>query len=147
MFCPPQACKIKPLSTMRVHEIFRFAGLLPIGAGFAKRNDAPQCPPQAKNFWDLGGVLYKKHEPPGGKRPPQAENFWAFGGRCTQKLRCWDAFRNVFLAQNTPQNPQNFRLQRAKSPNDREKPPPCCQSGNNKGGGFPAGGVFLADMD
>ena len=49
---------------MRVHEIFfRFAGLLPIGAGSAKRNDGPQCPPQANFFWDLGGVLYKNTSP------------------------------------------------------------------------------------
>ena len=43
-------------------------------------------------------------------------------------------FRSVFLAQNTPQNPQIFRLRRAKSPNDRE-PPPLLQKWEQQGGG------------
>ena len=81
---------------------------------------APNARRRRKNFGILGGVLYKKHEPPGGSAPAAGGNFWAFGGRCTQKSRCWDAFRNVFLAQNTPKsskmaacgepNPQNVSL-------------------------------------
>ena len=100
-------------------ELFSIPRILTIGAGSAKRNDGPQCPPQANFLGDLGCVLYKKHEPPRGSAPAAGGKFWAFGGRCTQKSRCWDAFRNVFLAQNTPKILKNFRLRRAKSPNVR----------------------------
>ena len=66
MFCPPQAWKMKPLRPMWVHEIFfRFAGLLPIGSGSAKRNDGPQCPPQAKIFGDLVRFIQKTRAPQG----------------------------------------------------------------------------------
>ena len=86
-----------------------------------------------RKFFGIWGAFYTKNtSPQGGQRPPQAENFWAFGGRCTQKSRCWDAFRNVFLAQNTPQNPQNF----PPPAESWEKPPPYYKRINNKGGGF-----------
>ena len=122
-------------------RFFRFAGLLPIGAGFAKRNDGPQCPPQAKKMGFGVRFIQKTQAPQGGQRPPQAEKFLGIWGRCTQKSRCWDAFRNVFLPQNTPQNPQIFR---SGGPNPQmtgfNPPPPCY------GSALTRGGVILGDM-
>ena len=85
-------------------------------------------------FWDLGAFYTKNTSSSEGSAPAAGGKFWAFGGRCTQKSRCWDAFRNVFLTQNTPKILKIFRLRRAKSPNVRENLPPCSKSGNNKGG-------------
>ena len=49
MFCPPQARK-KRLHRCGFTSIFRFAGLLPIGAGSAKRNNNFKGPSQAEFF-------------------------------------------------------------------------------------------------
>ena len=96
----------------------------------------PNARRRRKNFGIWGAFYTKNTSPRGDQRPPQAENFWAFGGRCTQKSRCWDAFRNVFLAQNTPQI-SKFPPPAGQTPKcSRITPPPCCKIGNNKGGFF-----------
>ena len=89
-------------------DVSRFARLLPIGAGFAKRNDDPHCPPQAKFFGGLEGVLYKKHKAPRGVAPAAGGNFLGIWGALYTKITLLDAFRNVFLVQNAL-NPPKIR--------------------------------------
>ena len=101
-------------------EVFEFENFLLVSLkiNLPQEKNFENQPTTGKNFEyqsaageKLGfGVRFiqKTQAPQGGQRPPQAENFLGIWGRCTQKSRCWDAFRNVFLAQNTPQNPQNF---------------------------------------
>ena len=117
-------------------RFFRFAGLLPIGAGFAKRNDGPQCPPQAKKIGIWGAFYTKNTSPPGGSAPAAGGKFLGIWGRCTQKSRCWDAFRNVFLAQNTPQI-SKFPPPAGQTPKcSRITPPLVAKSGITRGGFF-----------
>ena len=67
-------------------DVSRFARLLPIGAGFAKRNDDPHCPPQAKIFGGLEGVLYKKHKAPRGVAPAAGGKFLGIWGALYTKI-------------------------------------------------------------
>ena len=45
-------------------RFFRFAGLLPIGVGSAKRNDGRQCAPQAKKMGGFGERFVQKTRAP-----------------------------------------------------------------------------------
>ena len=124
-------------------RFFRFAGLLPIGAGFAKRNDGPQCPPQAKKIGIWGAFYTKNTSPPpppprGGQPPPRAEFFLAFGG-VVHKTHVAGLISGVFFGRKTP---PNLKISASGGPNPQmfeNTPPPCCKIGNNKGG-FSRGG-------
>ena len=67
-------------------RFFRFAGLLPIGAGFAKRNDGPQCPPQAKKIGIWGAFYTKNTSPPGGSAPAAGGKFLGIWGALYTKI-------------------------------------------------------------
>ena len=123
-------------------DFFRFAGLLPIGAGFAKRNDAPQCPPQAKNFWDLGGVLYKKHEPPGGSAPAAGGKILGIWGALYTKITLLGCIQDRV---SDAKHPPNLKISASGGPNPQmfENNPPCCKIGNNRG---VSRGGFLGDI-
>ena len=117
-------------------DCFRFAGLLPIGAGSAKRNDGPQCPPQAKKIWDLGGVLYKKHEPPGGSAPAADGNFLAIWGALYTKITLLGCIQERVSDAKHPPKSSKFSASGGPNPQMFENtPPPCCKIGNNKGEG------------
>ena len=77
-------------NAMGFTRIFRFAGLLPIGAGSAKRNDGPQCLQQAI-FGGFGGAFYTKITSPQGSMPAAGGNFWRIWGALYTKttlLKC-----------------------------------------------------------
>ena len=96
-------------------RFFRFAGLLPIGAGFAKRNDGPQCPPQAKKNWDLGCVLYKKHKPPRGSAPAAGGNFLGIWGDVLHKNHVAGVHSGTCFWRKTP--PKSSKISACGEPN------------------------------
>ena len=113
-------------------RFFRFAGLLPIGAGFAKRNDGPQCPPQAKKNWDLGCVLYKKHKPPRGVSARRRRKIFGHLGGVVHKNHVAGMHSGTcFWRKTPPKILKIFRLRR-----NLEKTPPYWKRINNKGGFF-----------
>ena len=115
-------------------RFFRFAELLPIGAGSAKRNDGPQCPPQANFFGDLGCVLYKKHGPSGGQRPPQAEIFGHLGG-VVHKNHVAGMHSGTCFWRKTPPKSSKFSASGGQiQPNGRNNPPPLFQKWEQQGG-------------
>ena len=68
-------------------RFFRFAGLLPIGAGFAKRNDGPQCPPQAKKKKGFEvRFIQKNTSPQGGSAPAAGGKFLGIWGALYTKI-------------------------------------------------------------
>ena len=101
-------------------RFFRFAGLLPIGAGFAKRNDGPQCPPQAKKIGIWGAFYTKNTSPPGGSAPAAGGNFFGHLGALYTKITLLGCIQERVSGAKHPPNPQNFPPPAAKPPNARE---------------------------
>ena len=125
-------------------RFFRFAELLPIGAGSAKRNDGPQCPPQAKFLGDLGCVLYKKTRAFRGAALAAGRHFLGIWGALYTKITLLGCIQErVSGAKHPPKSSKFSASGGAKSSQMGEiNPPPCSKSGNNKGGVLFEGGYF-----
>ena len=123
-------------------RFFRFAGLLPIGAGFAKRNDGPQCPPQAKKIWDLGCVLYKKHKPPRGVSARRRRKIFGHLGALYTKITLLGCIQERVSG---AKHPPNLKISASGGPNPQmfeNNPPLVAKSGITRGGFFSRGGFF-----
>ena len=123
-------------------RFFRFAGLLPIGAGFAKRNDGPQCPPQAKKIGIWGAFYTKNTSPPGGSAPAAGGKFLGIWGALYTKITLLGCIQERVSG---AKHPPNLKISASGGPNPQmfeNNPPLVAKSGITRGVFSKGGGVF-----
>ena len=69
---------------------------------------APNARRRRKKFGILGGVLYKKHEPPGGSAPAAGGKFLGIWGALYTKITLLGCIQERVSGAKHPQNPQKF---------------------------------------